>query len=109
MIAPLALLCAAVTAKAYRVEWIGIDAYHPNRQPKTERYCCICQRDIKPGAKAREVHLVDGGMWALHPDDEALYTDDGGDLGMHLLGLDCAKKLGSDWSRPENDWTKGTP
>lgn len=89
-----------------RVAHIGIDAYHPNRHPKTERYCVICQRDIKPGAKAREVHLVDGGMWALHTDDEPIYVSDGGDVGIHLLGMDCARRLGMEYSRPENDRTK---
>lgn len=82
----------------YRTAFIDYDA---RPKPKTARHCVMCQRDIKPCAKARVVHLVNGGPFALHPDDEALYESDAGDLGKHLLGMDCARKLGLEWSRPE--------
>ena len=42
-------------------------------------------------AKAQTVHIVAGGSRVLHPADEALYTDDGGDMGCWDLGPECAK------------------
>lgn len=36
----------------------------------------------------------------LHPDDEGSYSPDGGDLGMHRIGMDCAAILGLEWTWP---------
>lgn len=72
------------------------------RDPKTETYCAICQRDLKPDQPRRIIHCVDGGMSALHPDDEAGYTPDGGDMGCWPIGMDCAKRLGLEWSWPSD-------
>ncbi|MDX8537049.1 hypothetical protein RFM23_05355 [Mesorhizobium abyssinicae] len=70
------------------------------RDPKTSVFCAICQRDLKPGQKRRIIHCIDGGLTVIHPDDEALYTPDGGDMGCWPIGMDCARKLGLEWSRP---------
>lgn len=81
--------------KNYRTKFLDFDA---RRDPKTDHWCCRCQKDIKPGQAHRMVHLVDGGAFVLHPDDEAIYTPDAGDCGGHPIGSDCARKLGLEWS-----------
>lgn len=86
----------------YRVKDIDQNCNAP--QPKTDRFCVRCQRDIKPKSPARMVHLVDGGPFALHPDDEPIYEttgDKAGDLGAWLLGIDCARIIGMEWSNPQ--------
>jgi len=40
------------------------------------------------------VHVINGGADVLHPDDEALYVPDGGDMGCHMLGPECRKRFG---------------
>ena len=74
--------------------------FNAKRDPKTDCYCAICQKDIRPGTSPRFVHLVKGGFKVLHPDDEKLYAPDAGDLGGFPIGPDCARKLGLEWSRP---------
>lgn len=89
------------------------------KDPKTESYCARCQKDIKLGKPYRLVHLLDGGFFVLHPEDEAAFQagaevraeHDGtplvndtrvgerGDLGEAKIGMDCARKLGIEWSR----------
>lgn len=69
------------------------------REPKTDVHCCICQRDIKdqPGKPKFSVHLINGGPTVLHPASEEAYEADGGDLGFHRVGPECARKIGKDW------------
>ena len=67
-------------------------------EPKTDVYCILCQRDIKDKTKARGIHIINGGDGILHPEDEALYTSDGGDCGIHYIGPECAKKIGRQWT-----------
>lgn len=76
------------------------DGLYNNPQPKTDRFCARCQKDIRPATPARAIHLIAGGSTILHPEDESLYTPDGGDLGAHLLGMDCARRIGMEWSVP---------
>lgn len=71
--------------------------YDARPRPKTDTFCCKCQKDIK-GNNYRWVRLINGGATVLHPADEALYTPDAGDLGWHRIGSDCARKLGLEWS-----------
>jgi hypothetical protein len=59
----------------------------------------MCHKPIRNKIKARWVHVVGGGGVVLHPDDEPRYEPDGGDCGGHLIGPDCAKALGLEWSR----------
>ena len=84
-------------ASSLRTKFIDFDA---RRDPKTDFFCCACQKDMDPKKPCRAVHLVDGGMYALHPKDEEKYAPDGGDLGCHPIGSDCAKKLGLEWTFP---------
>ena len=70
------------------------------RDPKTDQWCAICQKDIKGDPKFY-IHLIDGCM-ALHPDDEDKWNDDGSDgedYGIKPIGPDCAKRLGLEWVR----------
>ncbi len=62
-----------------------------------EVWCVLCQKALRPNAKYRFLHLINGGVDVLHPDDEALYTPDGGDLGAHPVGNECVKKCG-EWA-----------
>lgn len=69
------------------------------RDPKTPVFCCVCQKDIggTPGFTAR---LVDGGVSAVHPDDEHLVPDGlADDYGTHPVGSDCARRIGREWFR----------
>lgn len=70
------------------------------RDPKTKHFCCRCQKDIKDGSPYRMVHCVEGGMCALHPGDEDKYVPDAGDMGTHPIGMDCARKIGIEWTSP---------
>lgn len=72
--------------------------YDSRPRPKTQHYCCKCQRDLAPGAAHRMVHLIDGGLMVLHPADESLYLADAGDVGLHPIGMDCARQLGMEWT-----------
>ena len=47
------------------------------------------------------IHIVNGGDAMLHRDDEAQYVDDGGDLGMYVVGPECAKAIGSNFITEE--------
>lgn len=88
----------------FRTQFIDPDY---RRDPKTNLFCCRCQKDIKPGSKYRFVHLVHDGVSALHPGDydayaEASKVQPGGqfkdDRGGWPIGIDCAKQLGLEWS-----------
>lgn len=63
-------------------------------EPKTDRYCVKCQRDIKHGRPARVVRVRDARV--LHP------SDSGGEGEAYLVGMDCAVKIGLEWSVPED-------
>ncbi len=70
------------------------------RRPKTDLFCYVCQKDIKPDSKYRMIHVIDGGPNVLHPGSEADYVSDAGEMGSHPIGPDCAKRLGLEWSVP---------
>ena len=73
-----------------------------------ERCCVVCYRDIKQDKTAREIHIIGGGGTILHPADESEYEADSGDLGLHLIGQKCARRLGLKWSTPEGADAKCT-
>ena len=62
------------------------------RQPKTNFFCVLCQRDIKDET-ARWMHEVDGGGAICHVSDSAHYEATPGDLGAQPVGPHCAKKI----------------
>jgi len=73
--------------------------YDARRRPKTDHHCVRCQRDIKPGSRYRMVHVIDGGGQILHPADEAAYVSDAGEMGLHPVGMDCARTIGLEWTQ----------
>jgi hypothetical protein len=80
-----------------RTKFIDYDA---RRDPKTSVWCCMCQRDLNPAKPMRHVYVCDQ-MCAIHPEDLAARPADPSDYGWLLIGVDCAKKLGLEWSLPE--------
>ncbi len=90
------------TVSGYRLRYFDPDY---RRAPKTPHYCAACQKDLKRGAPFRAIHVVGGGMEALHPDDEAAHKaahpdGDPGDLNFFPIGSDCARRLGLEWTWP---------
>jgi hypothetical protein len=73
--------------------------YKPD-QPACMSYpsCLRCYKPLKDGQPRRWVHLIDGGENILHPDDEALYLSDAGDMYWHEVGADCARTIGLEWT-----------
>lgn len=81
------------------------------REPKTDHYCVLCQRDIKPGSKFRNVmweldvwYAVHGEDWDIAkadinkrrgPQNSALY----GPVEIAPVGMDCARKLGIEFTK----------
>lgn len=90
-----------------RTKWMDPDF---RRDSRTDRYCVMCQRDLKPGQPARQVRFELDTMAAIHPEDweraaaeirarrphpiPDYYFEHG------LLGMDCARRLGLEWSLP---------
>jgi hypothetical protein len=85
--------------KPYRTIELDYDA---RRRPKTDRSCVRCQRDIKPSAPVRGIHVIEGGISILHPADESKYIPDNGDCGFFILGMDCARIVGMEWTSEAN-------
>lgn len=81
--------------------------YDARPRSKTDRSCVKCQRDIKPNSPVRGVHVVEGGNMILHPNDESLYASDSGDMGHFIVGMDCAKQIGIEWTYSESTETRG--
>jgi len=67
------------------------------RQPTTKIFCCMCQRDVKPDHPCRWVYLT-SQMNAVHPADLHLRTPKADDLGWQRIGIECARKLGDEWT-----------
>jgi hypothetical protein len=82
-----------------RTEFIDYDA---RRTPKTKRFCVKCQKDLDPRKAVRRVFVTEG-MHAVHPDDVACYTPKKSDPGWLLIGFDCARALGMEWSVAETN------
>lgn len=77
-----------------RTRFVDYDARH---QPETDVFCCVCQRDIKPGRPYRWVYLT-GDMHAVQPDDVSVRGVHVSDFGWRRIGVDCARKLGLEWT-----------
>ena len=66
-----------------------------------ERQCYCCGKSMR-GKTLREIHVINGGLEVLHPDDEFLYSSDAGDLYWYAIGPECARQLGLEWTyKPE--------
>ena len=89
--------------KPYRAKWIDPDF---RRNPKTNRFCERCQRDLKPGQPYRLICYELDVMEAVHQDDweiaQAHITANRtcrDPVCIQPIGMDCARKLGLEWSR----------
>lgn len=52
--------------------------------------CVVCGL---PVARPRfYVHMIEGGGVALHPDFEATWVADGGDMGLYPVGPECLRR-----------------
>lgn len=80
---------------ARRTKFVNYDA---RRDPKTDHFCCCCQRDIGPNTVPRLLYLAND-MSAVHPED-VLGSERADDYGWKAIGPECAKRLGLEWSRP---------
>jgi hypothetical protein len=64
------------------------------RTPKTNRWCCVCQRDLDPSKPNRLVLTINDGTDAVYPADSTLATN-----GVLMeIGSDCAKRFGLEWT-----------
>ena len=86
-----------------RTRWMDPDF---RRDPKTAQHCVICQRDLKPGQNHREVRWEQDRWEAIHPEDwdraaQAPHSRDHA-IESGLIGLDCARRLGLEWSAPHD-------
>ncbi|MBW7932457.1 MAG: hypothetical protein H3C62_02350 [Gemmatimonadaceae bacterium] len=70
--------------------------YDARRTPRTARYCARCQRDLAPGEVVRVAHLDVASMHLIHPED--VRPEEGI---LVLLGEDCARRIGWEYTRPE--------
>lgn len=69
--------------------------YYAHRNPKTDHYCCMCQRDLNQKKQFRTVR-VSMDMMVLHPGDYD--TTSSRLFEKFAIGMDCAKRLGLEWS-----------
>jgi hypothetical protein len=68
-----------------RKHWLDPD-FRPT--PKTERYCCVCYRDLSAGSGQTVRIDAESGMWVIHPEDASAQNSVEA-----LVGADCAKKI----------------
>lgn len=91
--------------KPIRTKYIDPDF---RRQPKTNLYCVVCQRDINPNSKWRQIMYELDKYEAVHVDDWLVAEADiKSRRASHLdavvfdtIGPDCAKKIGLEFSKP---------
>lgn len=75
----------------------GLFTYPACRGITDKPQCLFCRRVLNPKRAYFQVHLIDGGSSLLHPQDEELYTPDGGDMAFFEVGADCMKRVGIEW------------
>lgn len=94
--------------RTFRTKWMDPDF---RRDPKTSHFCVLCQRDLKPGQKHAEVRWELDRWEAIHPEDwdkaeaevraaRPEYAHPEHLIERGLIGMDCAKRLGLEWSVP---------
>lgn len=97
---PLPLIVAGETFTVVVVGHLDPDY---RRRPKTQHFCCLCQRDIKtPPSETGYCHYVDGGNSILAVEDEGRWVavtgemaggQSPGEMGSFPIGSECARKL----------------
>lgn len=84
---------------SYRTAQLDADN---RREPKTDEFCVRCHKDLKPGQPRRFVRVEDSSSaTVVHPDDVAAFEASpkgAGDMGRHPVGMDCAKKIGLEFT-----------
>ena len=70
--------------------------YDARPNPKTDRFCVKCQKDIHSDSKARKIRIYDG-IRIIHPEDSGLFLT----WETFLVGMDCARQIGLEWSVAE--------
>ena len=87
----------------YRTKWMSPDF---RRDPRTNRYCVVCQRDLKEGQPHRIVMFELDTYDAVHSEDwEAAQQDILGrrtandPVCIGLVGMDCAKRIGLEFTK----------
>lgn len=88
---------------AYRTKFFDPDY---RRDPKTGRYCEACQRDLKQGQPHRLImweldtmDAVHGEDWEVARDEIAARRAARNPVNTGLIGMDCARRLGLEWTR----------
>jgi hypothetical protein len=80
-----------------RTKWMDPD-FRP--RPKTNHHCIMCGRDLKPTQPHREVRWELDIYEAIHPEDwERAKREISRPIEQGVLGMDCARNLGLEWSR----------
>jgi hypothetical protein len=74
----------------------GGPKYHENEKRGGSRNpCAYCGKEIKKSAKPVMMGVTDGGARFYNPKDykKEYAANPGGEMGLHPLGPDCARKL----------------
>ena len=89
-------------APPIRSKWMDPDF---RRDPKTPTYCGVCRRDLKPGQPRRRILFAPTNYEAVHSEDWERALAPAGPSGegwiIEPIGMDCARRLGLEWSREE--------
>ena len=82
-----------------RTVFLDPDYRNTFKYPHSELICCRCQKPIKT-KNYRMVHLVAGGLRAVHPyDSHVIPANDQGNMDWHPIGNDCARKIGIEYTK----------
>lgn len=73
------------------------------KNPNTDHFCVRCHKDIKPGQPVRWVRPTDWSFaQVMHADDvtpEIIAATERGEYpGAFMVGTDCAKKIGLEYT-----------
>jgi hypothetical protein len=89
---------------SFRAKWMDPDF---RRDSHTPRYCIMCQRDLKDGQPHRRVmfeldryEAIHGEDWEIAEPEIRARREHFAPVERGLLGMDCARRLGLEWSRP---------
>lgn len=80
-----------------RTKWMDPDF---RRDPDTTHFCIMCSRDLKPNQPHRIVRFEPDKYEAIHPEDWPTEEVHGFPIEECAVGMDCAKRLGLEWSSP---------
>jgi len=91
-------------AHGYRVKFFDPDY---RRDPKTDRYCQKCQRDLGLAQPHRRImweldtmDAVHGEDWEVADAEIRTRREHRDPINVGLVGMDCARRIGLEWTRP---------